>query len=385
MEMHRLKLIVMLGVRADSREKGGIHSVVDVYRMGGLFRRWPIFYIGTVVSGSHLLKTRVFAAALVDFLRVVLKGRIALVHAQTSSRASFWRKSVFIVIALAARIPVILHLHGSEFEHFYQQECGAFRKWLIRGVLTRVDRVVVLSSQWATMIRNIAPAANVVKIFNPLPPARNAAAEPVERTSNQLLFLGRCGARKGVFDLLEALAIVSVRFPAVRLRCGGDGDVERVRLRARELGVADCVDVLGWITGAAKDREIAQAAMYVLPSYAEGLPMGVLEAMAGGAPIVASNIGGIPDAIEDGAEGFLVAPGDTDALADRIMRLLGSKELRSELATAALRKAQDQFSTEKVLAQVGALYGSLGAIPREPPEHDRHMRGADESPDGAPA
>jgi glycosyltransferase involved in cell wall biosynthesis len=377
--MVQRKLIVMLGVHRDSKEKGGICSVVDVYRAGGLFQRWPIHYIGTVASGSHILKLRVLASALSDFLRVVFSGRLALVHAQTSSRASFWRKSIFIVIALAARRPVILQLHGSEFERFYRIECGAFRKRLVRWILNHVDRVIVLSSQYQDMIQRIASAANVVKIFNPAPMA-NAALTPdssqTERTSNVVLFLGRFGARKGVFDLLQALAIIRARFPAVRLRCGGDGDIEGVRAHALQLGLADCVAVLGWVRGPAKEREIAQAAMYVLPSYAEGLPMGILEAMAGGAPVVSTTVGGIPDAIEDGSDGFLVEPGDVNALADRIMRLLRSGELRERFAATARAKVQNVFAPEKVLSQLEGLYADLGASPRIPDRSERGLKDA---------
>jgi glycosyltransferase involved in cell wall biosynthesis len=193
---------------------------------------------------------------------------------------------------------------------------------------------------------------------------------PAQRPSNVLLFLGRFRRRKGIFDLLRALAVVRARFPTVRLYCGGDGDAEAVAACARELGVEECVDMLGWTTGAAKERILSQSTLYVLPSYAEGLPMGVLEAMAAGLPVVATSIGGIPDAVEEGVEGFLVAPGDIDALADRIMRLLGSVDLRSAIAAAAGIKVREQFSSDKVLSQVEDLYRHLGAVPRELQEHD---------------
>lgn len=355
------KYIVMLGVHADSKQKGGIHSVVETYRAGGLFERWPIRYIGTVAGGSNAAKLRVFAAALIEFTRLLLTGKVALLHTQTSSRASFWRKSIFMLFAMAARRPVILHLHGSEFERFYREECGPVRQWLVRWVFSHVDRVIVLSSQWQKLIQAMAPAANVSTIYNPTPVA-GPMSKTIQRSEDSLLFLGRFGARKGIFDLLRALQIVRREFPSVKLRCGGDGDIAGVKAEAARLG--DCVNVLGWVSGEAKQREIAHAAVYVLPSYAEGLPMSILEAMTGGAPVVSTNIGGIPDAIEDGVEGFLIRPGDIEALADRIMRLLGSSELRAEFAAAARHKAQQHFSVEKVLAQVEALYVTLGARPR---------------------
>lgn len=366
------QVIVMLGVHPASKQRGGIASVIDIYRREGLFDRWPIMYVGTFVSGSRLAKFRVGAAALWQYLRVLCAGRLALLHAHTASRASFWRKSIFILLALAARKPVILHLHGGEFADFYRNECGRIRQGLIRFVLNRVGRVVVLSSQWKQLIEAIAPAAQVVRIFNPVcVPAVMIA--PAQRPANVLLFLGRFRRRKGIFDLLRALAVVRTRFPTVRLYCGGDGDAQAVAACARELGVEECVDVLGWTTGAAKERVLSQATLYVLPSYAEGLPMGVLEAMAAGIPVVATPIGGIPDAVEDGVEGFLVPPGDIDALADRIMRLLDSVGLRSAIAAAAGIKVREQFSSDVVLSQVEDLYRHLGAVPRELREHEHGL------------
>lgn len=366
------QVIVMLGVHPASKVRGGIASVIDVYRRGGLFDRWPIVYLGTAQSGPALAKFRVAATALWQYLGVLCAGRLALLHAHTASRASFWRKSIFIVFALAARKPVILHLHGAEFADFYRNECGRIRRGFIRFVLNRVSRVVVLSSQWESLIETIAPAAQLARIFNPVcVPA--VVSSPAQRPGNVLLFLGRFGLRKGIFDLLRALVVVRTRFPTVRLRCGGDGDVEGVKALARELGVGEYVDMLGWTTGAAKERVLSQATLYVLPSYAEGLPMGVLEAMAAGLPIVATAVGGIPDAVEDGVEGFLIAPGDIDALAERIMRLLDSAGLRSSMGEAGRAKVREQFSADKVLSQVENLYRNLGAVPRELREHDHGL------------
>ncbi|HEX2493585.1 MAG TPA: glycosyltransferase family 4 protein [Steroidobacter sp.] len=376
------KLIVMLGVHPHSKHHGGVYEVIEIYRRGGLFARWPIVYIGTVASGGSLTKIRIAAAALWSYLRVLSTRRVTLVHVHTASRASFWRKSVFMLIALAARRKVILHLHGAEFATFYTHECGRLRQWLIRFVLDRVDSVVVLSSQWKTLISEIAPTANVSKIFNPVPAP---ALHGVRRLDNVLLFLGRFGQRKGVFDLLEALTAIRVRFPGIKLWCGGDGDREAVQTRVRELGLCDCVEVLGWVSGREKEQVLAEATIYVAPSHAEGLPMGVLEAMAAGAPIVATTAGGIPDAVEDGVEGFLVAPLDTDALADRIIRLLENPELRSAFAAAASRKAREQFGIETVLARVEALYASLGALPRNPPTRNHGVNEGGEARKGAPA
>lgn len=368
------KAIVMLGIDPASKVKGGISSVVDVYRDSGLFARWRIAYIGTVASGSHAHKLRCLAVALWAYLKLVFAGQVSLVHAHTASRASFWRKSIFMLIARAAGIPVILHLHGGDFELFYRDECGRLRQRYIRYVLRSVNRVVVLSQRWRARIEAIEPAAKTVTIGNPVAIA-SIVPSIAERQPADLLYLGRFSERKGVFDLLAACAIVRSQFPQLRIRCGGEGDVAGVEARARELGLADALHMLGWVSGAAKDRELMQATIYVLPSYAEGLPMGMLEAMAVGTPTVATTVGGIPDAIENGVNGFLVEPGDVDALAARIQQLLADAGLRERFAAAARARVASDYGTQRVLAQIEELYKRLGVLPR--PVRITHLHSPD--------
>jgi glycosyltransferase involved in cell wall biosynthesis len=381
--MRSENVIVMLGIHPESKVRGGINAVTDVYRHGGLFARWPIEYIGTVASGSSMNKVRVFVGAMLRFVAIVLSGRLVLLHAHTSVRGSLWRKIAFILVALAARRPVILHLHSGEFETYYQEHCGAWGKRLVRFVFRRVDRVVVLSRHMQGVVRRIEPTAKTLRIFNPIVLPSQASA--TRKAAPVLLFLGLLAAKKGVFDLLEALAIVRRHFPAVQLRLGGHGDAASIEARALDLGVFDCVELLGWVGGERKDRELTEAAVYVLPSYAEGLPMGVLEAMAVGTPVVATAVGGVPDAIEHGVEGRLVPPGDARALADSIMRLLGSAELRASIAAAAQKKVREQFSADVVLSQVEALYASLGAAPRRPTAPDGSLEDRRERRSGVAA
>jgi glycosyltransferase involved in cell wall biosynthesis len=366
------QVIVMLGMHPESKERGGISSVVDVYRDRGLFARWPIVYLGTVSAGTPFEKFRIAVAALWAFVRIVSAGQLALLHAHSASRASFWRKSMFVLVALATRKPVLLHLHGGEFGAFYYDECGSIRRRFIRYVLERVDVVVVVSPQWQQRIGRIAPRAKVAVVSNPVPAGDTGHSAP--RRADVLLFLGRFMARKGIFDLLDALTIVRARFPSIRLRCGGDGDVAAIMAHARKLGLEDCVEVLGWVSGSAKQQVLEEATIYVLPSYAEGLPMGVLEAMVAGAAVVATLVGGIPDVVDNEVDGFLVAPGDIDALADRIMRLLGDAGLREAFAARARKKVLEHFSPERVLTQLESLYGKLGATPRRTPDVLEHRK-----------
>lgn len=345
-------------IGTDPHTQGGISTVVNVLRDAGLFDRCGIEYIATHRDGDRRAKLAQLVANWPRFMARLLTGRIALLHSHTSSRASFWRKCLFIVPALLVRVPVVLHLHGAEFQVFYNQECSSPTRRFIRGVFERVSRVVVLSESWGQWVGAEFPAARVSVIVNPVHLPLLAASG--QRKDGALLFLGRLGRRKGVYDLLHAVANVVPRNPGLRVLLGGDGELEEVQAQAQSLGIGQHVELLGWVRGEDKLRLLGEAGVYVLPSYHEGLPMSVLEAMAHGMPVVSTPVGGIPEAVRDGVEGFLVAPGDVVALSDRLERLLADPGLRGSMGAAARRRAESEFGVAGIVERWVELYRELG-------------------------
>src|SRR5471030_1859342 len=127
-----MKKIVMMGTSPDTM--GGIASVVKVYRAAGLFERYGIDYVASHCDGGAAKKLAIMLRAYVALMARLLMGRVGLLHIHVSSRASFWRKSGFFLLARCFGVPTILHLHGSEFAQFYEKECGALGQHFIRYV-----------------------------------------------------------------------------------------------------------------------------------------------------------------------------------------------------------------------------------------------------------
>ena len=343
---------------------GGISSVVDAYRVGGLFTRMPVTYLSTHRDGSCLAKLFVATRALAIFWSCLVFRSNFVLHVHASSRASFWRKCMFMVPALWMRRPVVVHLHGSEFMEFYEQECIALQKAIIRYVLDHCTKILVLSQSWRRSLAGITRNASIEVLLNPAV-RREACAPSGGRQDHALLFLGRLGRRKGIYVLLTALVAVRERYPDVVLVCGGDGDLEEVRATAAKLGLHESVRILGWVKGSAKDALLESASVYVLPSFAEGVPMSVLEAMAAGLPVISTAVGGIPEVITHGTEGLLVPSGDPIALSEAICRLLGNAELREQMGQSGRARFQLEFSIESVLENLESVYRSLGVLPRD--------------------
>ena len=351
------KRIVMLATHPDTR--GGISAVINVYREAGLFARFPIFAIATHCDGSHFAKFRIAWLAMLRFLLELALGRIGLLHVHVSSRASFWRKCLFLVPSYFLGIPAIVHLHGSEFASFYEVECGPVRKRLVRWVFDRASCVVVLSETWKRWVTGISTNTHIEVLYNPVL-VQEKAQDYCERDYGSLLFLGRLGKRKGTYDLLDAVAMLRSSYPMLRVVLAGDGQLEQLATRARELGLGDCVTIKGWVGGDEKKALLQKAWLYVLPSYNEGLPMSVLEAMAAALPVIATTVGGIPEAVRDGSEGFLVRPGDIRALAEKLGSLLDDKEMCHEMGRAAWSRALSTFSTKAVIPRLEGIYARFG-------------------------
>jgi glycosyltransferase involved in cell wall biosynthesis len=334
------------------RTMGGIASVIRVYDESGLLRRFDVRLLETHTDGSAGAKLTLHLRALVVFLGLLARGRVGLLHVHSSSRASFWRTCTFMLPAIALRVPVVFHLHGSEFDVF-EKELGPARRRVVRWVLDHATVVVVLSSSWRRWVESVSSNRWVEVVPNPV---LAAPPGPAARDRNVVLTLGRLGHRKGSYVLLEAAARLAGRH-RVTLRLAGDGDLDGVAARAAELGVD--AEVLGWIGPEERARELSSAGLFALPSYAEGLPMALLEAMAAGLPVVATTVGGFTDVVTDGVEGFLVEPGDVEGLAERIDRLLDDPRLAARMGAAAKQRAAD-FSPAAVVPRVEEIYEALG-------------------------
>lgn len=353
--------VLMVGTSPDG--KGGIATVVSVLRQAGFFEQQQARYLVTHADGPAWRKLGAALAAAWQVLTVCLRERPAVVHVHSASRASFYRKSLLLALARCCGRATVFHLHGAEFRQFALEESGPLARWWIRRTLSRSSAVITLSESWAKFLRELAPAATVRVIANSVRVPATASTEHEQFA--RILFLGRADRRKGIFELLAAVAQLAPQVPAVRLAIGGDGDLEQVARAARELGVADRVEILGWIGSEQRAAELARAAVFCLPSYDEGLPMAMLECMAAGKAVVVTPVGGIPEAVVDGVNGILVPPGDAAGLAAGLRRLFDDEALRRRVAEGARATIVRRFGTDVVMEQMAALYRELAPARRD--------------------
>ena len=313
MQSRPLSPLIMLGAAAETR--GSIAAVVDAYRAHGLFKRWPVEYVETHASGGVLLSARHTLKAVARFASLLARERRAAVHVHSTAR-TLWRDSPFIAAALVARCPVLLQLHGGGFERLYDAASTPARAAL-HALLGRAAGIVVPAESLRSWVRRMH--RDVPVYCMPTPVSLPAVRRDGHRR-NVVLFLGRLEAATGIFDLLEAVAVLRTSIADVRLVCAGEGDRSAVARYAERLGIREAVKFTGWVGPSGKRALLESAAVFALPCYSAGLPIGLLEAMSAGVPVIATPVGGIPEVLTDGVSGLLVAPGDTATLARQLQR-----------------------------------------------------------------
>jgi glycosyltransferase involved in cell wall biosynthesis len=346
--------LVMLGAAPETH--GSITSVLDAYRAHGLFKRWPIDYLATHGDGGARRNAGLALSALRRFIELVVHERGMVVHLHAEAQRGFWRDALFMGLAIAARCPFILHLHGAGFERFYDSS-DAVGRAVLRFFFDRAACVIVPSELQRAWVRSVSRNAHVVCVPHAVEirQAADLAGRP-----NLILFLGRLEDAKGVFDLLEAVAGLRYTVPDVLLVCAGEGDRAAVVRYAERLGIADAVKFTGWVGPSGKRALLESAAVFALPSYEEALPMSLLEAMAAGVPVVVSPVGGVPEVVVDGVSGFFAAPGDIATLQRLLKKLLLDRRLGARIGAAARESVRLRCSPERALVRLGELYAGLG-------------------------
>jgi len=340
----------------------GISNVVNNWIDAGIGGHVDLCYVSTLrhyVPGRIAAKTMNAIAAYWNVL-IKLFASFDILHLHVSSGMSFVRKWILFKLAGYSRIKRVIHIHGSNFDEYYDSSPSWLQR-LIRNSFNNADAVLVLSEKWKEFVNRISSNRNVYILYN----GSNLSiySGKIDHGDRiNISCMGRLGKRKGTYDLLEAFLNVCRENPDAHLVLGGDGDVEEVRKIIQDQDVGDRAHLLGWVTGDDKIRVFKECDIYVLPSYNEGLPGSILEAMAVGVPIVSTPVGGIPEAVIEGRNGYLVEPGDREKLFDRIMLLCRDEESRRRMGRESRKIIEEKFDIYKIVDSLVGIYRKV-AVP----------------------
>ena len=347
--------VVMVG--PSTKEKGGM-GVVQKIILKQKYRNYHIDHISTweVYQRADLQ----FVKALISLVYKLLTNQVDLLHIHISERGSVLRKSIVALLGFVFFKPVIMHCHGCEFHLFHKKLPWLLQK-LLNKIFQKCSYVIVLSQSWRDFyVSQCALKLSQVKVlYNPIeiPKTSPRFFNPSQIT---LVYLGKINQRKGIDDLLQALALIVSEDQLrskIQLVIAGNGRIEEALDLARELNIDDLVQFPGWINSQQRNKLLAQGDIFILPSYNEGLPMALLEAMSWGLPVVTTPVGGIPELVINDETGLLVGTGNIKHLSSAIRFLIEDDYRRLRLGNAA-RTCVQSLDIENYKHKLSKLYCS---------------------------
>lgn len=343
--------ILMTGDYYRNNHPGGISAVVQYWSENiENLQYYPIYR-----TGGKFTKGWWFATSYIRlFLRLCTDRRVRIVHLHTAADGSFKRNSQLIRMIRPFGKRIILHIHASRFKDFFEEASDKERKDILK-TFESTDRLIVLSESWKKwFISKGIPEGKITILHNITP---EPTLIPQARTNDgrlHLLFMGEIGQRKGIFDILRALRDHKEEILGkIELRIGGNRNEDRLRAAIKEYGLEDSVIFEGWVSGEKKTRLLNWADVYILPSFNEGLPISILEAMSYGCPVISTPVGGIPEVVRD--NGTLVTPGDSEEIFRAIAKYVDNPEIIQTEGKESMANVAP-YLAENVMKELKELY-----------------------------
>ncbi|HEX8752621.1 MAG TPA: glycosyltransferase family 4 protein [Solirubrobacterales bacterium] len=337
---------------------GGMAAALRALLDSPLADAYELEVVPTYRTAAPARRGLVFLGALARLAVWSLRRRGRIVHVHATVRGSTYRKSICVLVAklLGRRVLLQVHAGAKEVAVFRSRTTGPFLR-LFRAAFAAADSVVAVSRASAAALESAYGISGVGVVPNAAPRIPAFTRQPSGGKGPLVAYLGGfANPAKGGDVLAGALAEATAAEPRLRVALAGPGELPP-EAAALVSGSAD-VRWLGWLGPDEKDELMREAEIFAMPSRSEGLPMALLEAMAYGAAIVATEVGGIPETVRDGQDVLLVPAENPGALAAAILRLAADPELRARLGAAARARAE-RLDDVEVAGRVARIYASL--------------------------
>ena len=250
---------------------------------------------------------------------IINSKRIEIVHIHVASGKGFWQGAIYNKISKCLGRKTILHAHGANFKGFYNDSNKIIQK-KIRNCLNEANIVIVLSESWKKFYSKLVKRKKIFIVRNAVENIDYSKYNRIYPKSDFIvLFLSSVCKRKGVYDLLKAISLIDdfkIKFVIV----GPYEDKEKFFKEVDRLKVRDKCEFVGEVIGKERFKYFASADLFVLPSYSEGLPVAIIEAMSFGLPIISTRVGAIPEVVKP-ENGILIRQGDINELISGIKKL----------------------------------------------------------------
>lgn len=352
---------------------------------GGLGPDFRCHHVRANVTSRNAVKGNIRLRTIAAFLAVWTKLVWSLIRYRptivffylSQNQSGFFRDALVTMTARLAGAGVVVQIHGSNFENFFLH-CSRPVRGLIRFVVRRFSGAALLAERFRYQLRDLLPDQRVGVLYNAVDFGAFKWSVPAARKSHpsvRIVFAGHLSVAKGFCDLLEVAPAVLDAVSEASLEFFGEWlETERNVLydesgQPLEPGTSDPRAAWGALQTRYGDRvrhygsvpreqlaaSLVAADVFVLPSYSEGFPMAVLEAMASGLPLVVTPVGALGEVLEDGVNGIFVKPGDRRALTAALVELARRPDLRERMGSVNRELARSRFSPDKMRDRLAGL------------------------------
>jgi glycosyltransferase involved in cell wall biosynthesis len=339
-------------------QKGGVVSFLNAIREH-FEGHVEFFSIGKTSCGESVLKMghRVLTDY-VRFYRLLCARPYDLVHINSGFLSkAILRDAVFLLIAKIRGLKTVVFFHGRD--EFVERIVSRYAAAVFRSVYGQADLFLVLSSHLRSNLQSMGIRKPIIVTTTVIADdvAAHALGGRVCTSENfTVLFLARVERAKGIYETIQAFSLLRNCISKARLWVAGDGsELSRVKAFVRDHGIQG-VEFLGWIDGTDKYWTLLNADVYCLPSYSEGLPVSVLEAIAYGLPVITRPVGGLCDLFQRGRFGYLADEGTPDAIARYLKELAMDATLRTTICKFNRAYARQHFGAKQNAATLEHLY-----------------------------
>src|SRR5699024_4267681 len=298
------KKVIFIGPQYKN-SRGGIGAVLATYAQNIK----DFKFIASYNSLYSLPKNSLFfiKAIMILFKKLMLDKDIRIVHLHGNLKGSFYRMYIFFVISkYIFHKKVIYHYHaGERFKVFYDG-ANRFIKYLLSHLLRKSDVLICLSNNFYLFFNKNYRVNKIEVLHNPVSLPSSGDANRSKDPILKLLFLGRIVEPKGIFDLLNVMLKYRSELEGhVVLHIGGSDDGMKISKFIQENNLEGYIVFKGWVKGRDKEMLLSACDVFVLPSYREGMPVSILEAMSYGKAILSTTVGGVPEIVQNNGNGLL--------------------------------------------------------------------------------
>ncbi len=353
---------------------GGIQTCIEQILSSNMTHDFEFIPINTTRSEffnkNKLLKLLFFLCNCIQIVFIAIKRKPTIAHFHVSYRNGFWRSSIFSKITKLFKIKNIFHAHGSQFKLFYSESSDT-SKIKIKKTLSDLDYLIVLSESWKIYYSEIT-RTKIFILKNAVERINHAKYCRTHTKRFNVLFLGSICSRKGVYDLIESISKITkenIDFTFV-------GPFENKAQFIKEilrLGIENKCNIIGEVLGEKRFKFFASANCFILPSYNEGLPIALLEAMSFGLPIISTKVGAIPEVIKK-ENGILFDAGDIDAMTKAIVKIASDKDLARKMSNANKLLIESEYNPITYAKNLKNVYLELSLPDRNAPNQQNTIK-----------